>query len=137
MIDAHSALRTFLLADSPLIALLGGNHVYWPELPAGVSGNAKRVVFRFNGGLTDPYLRAQQARVNFRCYGSSSFEAMRVYRALYDALHGQQNFIVSGVGFHGAVEDVPGAPLQDPGTGWHYIFAVYTVTVATVSVPSA
>jgi hypothetical protein len=137
MIDAHSALRTFLIQPSPLRTLLNGDFVYWPELPGGVSGATKRVVFRFNGGLTSDGLRLQQARVNFRCYGESAFEAMRVYRALYDRLHDTQNFIVGDVGFHGVTEDVPGQPLQDPGTNWHYTFAVYTAWVATVPVSAA
>lgn len=137
MIDVHSALRTFLIAASPLRTLLGGDFVYWPELPAGVSGATKRIAFRVNGGLTSDGLRMQGARVNFRCYGESSYEAMRVYRALYDRLHDTQNFIVEGVGFHGALEQVPGQPLEDPGTGWRFVFAVYSVDVATVPVTAA
>lgn len=136
MIDAHTALRTYLIAASPLRSLLGGNYVYWPELPSSRAGNLKSVVFRGGGGFTYPTLRAQNVRVTFRCYGESSFEAMRVYRALYDRLHDQQNFIVGDVGFHGATEDVPGEPLEDPDTGWQFIHTVYTIRVATVPIPS-
>ena len=134
MIDAQSALRTHLIAASPLRTLLGGNHVYWPELPSTRSGDTKNVVFRISGGDTDPYLRAQDLRVTFRCYGESPFEAMRVYRALYDRLHATQNLIVGDVGFHGVDEDVPGAPMEDPVTDWPYVFAVYSIRVATVPV---
>ena len=134
MIDAHSALRTHLIAASPLRTLLGGDYVYWPEIPANVSMPRKAISFRFGGGLTSLYLRAQSARLTVRCWGSSSYEAMTVYRALYDRLHDSQNFIVGDVGFHGAFESVPGEPLEDPDTGWPFVFAVYDVTVATVSV---
>jgi hypothetical protein len=134
MIDAHTALRTHLIEASALRTLLGGNYVYTPELPSTRTGDTKNVVFSVTGGQTDPYLRAQDLRVAFRCYGESSEEAREVYRALYDRLHDTQNFIVGDVGFHGAVEEVPGTPLEDPGTDWPYIFTVYSIRVATVPV---
>ena len=134
MIDAHSALRTRLIAASALRTLLGGDYVYWPEIPSNVTMPRKAIAFRFTGGSTEPYLRAQQVRVAFRCYGSSHVEAMSVYRALYDRLHDTQNFIVGDVGFHGASESVPGEPLEEPDTGWPFVFAIYDLWVATVSV---
>lgn len=134
MIDAHSALRTYLIAASPLRTLLGGTYVYWPELPSSRAGDLKSVVFRFSGGTSSPYLPTQEARVNFRCYGATHVEAMTVYRALYDRLHAIQNVIVGDVGLYGAEEDVPGEPLEDPSTGWPFVFTVYTIRVATVPV---
>ena len=134
MIDAHSALRTHLLVASPLKTLLGGDYVYWPEVPSNVTLPRKAISFRFGGGLTLLGLRAQDARVTFKCWGTSAFGAMEVYRALYDRLHDQQNFIVGNVGIHGAYEDVPGEPLEDPKTGYLYVHTVYTLTVATVPV---
>jgi hypothetical protein len=38
------------------------------------------------------------------------------------------------VAIHGADEDIPGEPLEDPDTGWPYIFTVYTVTLSTTAV---
>lgn len=136
MIDSHSAMRTHLIVPSDLRTLLGGDHVYWPELPASLSSSMPRkaISFRISGGATDPYLRAQRARLTLRCWGESAFEAMRVYRALYDRLHDSQNFIVGDVGFHGAFESVPGEPLEDPDTGWPFVFVVYDLWMATVSV---
>lgn len=134
MIDVHSALLTFLRAPSDLRTLLGGNYVYWPEIPANSGMPRKAIAFRISGGVTSEYLPEQAARVTFRCYGASAYDAMTVYRALYDRLHGLQNFIVGTVGFHGAEEDVPGEPLEDPATGWHFAFTVYTLRVATVPV---
>ena len=134
MIDAHSAIRTHLIAVSPLRTLLGGDYVYWPEIPANVTMPRKAVSFRITGGQSEPYLYAQRTRVTFRCWGETSFKAMEVYRALYDRLHLSANFIVGGVGFHGAMEDVPGEPLEDPDTGWPFIHTVWTVVVATAAV---
>lgn len=134
MIDVHSALRTFLIAASPLRTLLGGNYVYWPEVPDNAGMPRKAISFRISGGLTSPYLHFQEARVSFRCWGSTSFEAMTVYDALHDRLHGRQNFLVGNVGFHGAEEDIPGEPLEEPVTTWPFVFTVYTVRVATVPI---
>ena len=134
MIDVPTALVVYLRDTSPLRTLLGGNYVYTPELPSSRAGNLKSVVFRVTGGSTEPVLRTQRLRVSFRCYGESHFEAMRVYRALYDRLHDRQNFRQGDVGFHGIEEEVPGTQLEDPTTNWPFVFAVYSVTVATTPV---
>lgn len=145
MIDAHSALRLHLLEPSTLRTLLGGPYVYWPELPAGVSGAAKRVVFRFNGGSADNLLPIHRYTVNFRAYGSTAYESGQVYRALHDRLVRVGNLIVTDtyptpddrVAFYNFAESTPGQPLQDPPTGWFYTFSVWTVTASTLAVPAA
>jgi len=134
MIDVPTALVIHLRDTSPLRTLLGGNYVYTPELPETRAGNLKSVVFETSGGLTYSPLRAQTLRVTFRCYGESHYEANRVYRALYDRLHDRQNFIVGDVGFYGTDEEVPGTPLEDPGTGWPFFVTVYSIKVATIPV---
>lgn len=143
MIDAQSALRLHLLEPSALRTLLGGPYVYWPELPAGTSGAGKRVVFRFNGGSADDQLPLHEPTINFRCYGSTAYEAYEVYRALHDRLVRTKNFIVTDtyetpdeyVAFYRVAEVTPGQPLQDQPTGWFYVFSVWTATIASTSVP--
>lgn len=134
MVDPYAALVTYLRATSPLRTLLGGAYVFTPELPGNRAGNLKSVVFRNQGGRTYEYLRAQDLRVGFRCYGSTAAEAQSVYAALYDRLHDANNFIVGTVGFHGATEEVPGVPLEDPTTNWPFWFSVYSIKVATIPV---
>ncbi len=142
MIDAQTALRLYLLETSPLLTLLGGPYVYWPELPAGVSGATKRVVFRFNGGSADDDLPVHRYTINFRCYGATAYESFQVYRALHDQLVRQNNLIVTDtfatpderVGFYNFTEVTPGQPLQDPGTNWFYTFAVWNATTATLAI---
>lgn len=134
MVDIPTALIVYLRDTSPLRTLLGGNYVYFAELPSTRTGDTKNIVFDITGGATDPDLRAQRLRVAFRCYGESHFEAMRVYRALYDRLHDRQNFIVGDVGFHGIVEEVPGVALEDRDSGWFYISAIYSIRAATTPV---
>jgi hypothetical protein len=137
MIDAHDALRAYLIAASPLRTLLGGNFVFVPEIPASYTGlqmPEKAISFRISGGQSLPYNKTQRARVAFRCWGTTSDEARDVYAALYDRLNGQQGLVVGNVAIHGADEDIPGEPLEDPDTGWPYIFTVYTVTLSTTAV---
>jgi hypothetical protein len=137
MIDPHDALRAYLIAASPLRTLLGGNFVFTPEVPATYTGLTmpdKAISFRITGGLSHPYNKTQSARVAFRCWGTTSDEARDVYAALYDRLNGQQGLVVGSVAIHGADEDSPGEPLEDPDTGWPFIHTVYTVTLSTTSV---
>jgi hypothetical protein len=145
VIDAHSALRLYLLEPSALRTLLGGPYVYWPELPGGVSGAGKRVVFRFNGGSADETLPLHRYTVNFRCYGASAYEAFTVYRALHDRLVRKDNLVVvdtfsepdERVAFYNIAEITPGQPLQDPPTGWFYTFSVWSLTASTLVAPAA
>jgi hypothetical protein len=134
MVDPYAALLVHLREPSALRTLLGGAYVFTPELPGNRAGNLKSVVFRNTGGNTEWQLRAQTLRLAFRCYGESAEEAYEVYGALYDRLHDTQNFIVDGVGFHGATEEVPGVPLEDPTTNWSFVFSVYSLRVATIPV---
>lgn len=144
MIDAQTALRLHLLESSALRTLLGGPYVYWPELPAGVSGEGKRVVFRFNGGSADDQIPVHEPTINFRTYGATHYEAYQVYRALHDRLVRTRNFIVTDtyptsdeyVAFYNIRESTPGQPLQDQPTGWFYTFSVWVAMVATTSVPA-
>lgn len=144
MIDAHTALRLHLIgATTPIRAILGGPYVYWPELPAGRSGASKSVTFRFNGGSADDDLPIHRATVNFRCYGSTAYEAMSVYRELHDTMVRDKNRIIRDtfatpdehVGIYNFQEVTPGQPLQDPGTNWHYVFSVWQLTFSTLPVP--
>jgi hypothetical protein len=136
--DPHSALRAYLIAASPLRTLLGGDFVYWPEVPAGTAGMPKRAVsFRGSGGFNrSGNLKVQDARISFRCWGNSAYQAMEVYRALHDRLHDIQNLVIAGTGFHGIEEEVPGQPLEDPVSKWPFVFCTYSVKVSTIAIPS-
>jgi hypothetical protein len=80
--------------------------------------------------------------VNFRCYGATAYEAMSVYRELHDRLVRDKNRIITDtfatpdeyVAFYNFSEITPGQPLQDLGSGWHYTFSVWQVTVSTLPV---
>ena len=142
-IDLATALRDWLRAGPDtaggLVDLTDragyGADIYWPRIPGGEVPMPKRAVaFRVAGGTQSRSLRTGRARVEFRCYGQDEEEAERVQRALYDRLHGARNLrIPQGdglAGILGAWRDVPGQPQQDPGTGWQYSYALYSITYA-------
>lgn len=139
MVNAHDALRSYLIAPSALRTLLGGDYVYWPEVPGGgdPAMPTKAISFRGSGGFTERNLGLQRATVSVKAWGETAENAMAVYLALFDRLHQQQNVLVDGVGFYNIVEDVPGQPLEDPVSHWPYVFAVFALAVATVAIPSA
>ena len=139
MIDAHTALRSYLIEPSAFRTLLGGDYVYWPAIPGGGDPPmpANAVSFRGSGGFSEPTLGLQRATASFKCWGSTAYNAMQVYIALRPLLHDQQGVVRGGVGFYNFLEEVPGQPLEDPVTHWPYVFAVFTLAVATVAIPSA
>lgn len=137
--NASSALRTLLIASSTFRTYLGGDFVYTPELPAGTSMPTKRVVFRLNGGPPTEYdAPIRRIRANFRCYAESYVNAEKLYGQLYARLHGldSQTVTVAGerVGFYRIGEDTSPSQLEDPVTGWPYIFSVFGLTLSTRSV---
>ena len=142
MIDVDTALRLHLLEPSDLRTLLGGPYVYWPEIPSSVTMPRKAVVFRLNGGSADDVLPIHRPTVNFRCFGTTAYEANQVYRALHDRLVRSGNFTVTDtfdsnakVAFYNWSEITPGQPLEDPATGWPFRFTVWSPTVSTLAIP--
>ena len=147
MIDAQTALRLYLLEPSTLRTLLGGPYVYWPEIPAnpGFTMPRKAISFRLNGGSADDDLPIQRPSVNFKLWGGTHYEAMQVYRALNDRLGRKGNLIVvdtfsdpdERVAFYNLRElSAPNTGLEDPGTGWPYVFATWSPTVSTLPIPA-
>ena len=140
--NASTALRTLLIATSTFRSYLGGDFVYTPELPAGTTMPTKRVVFRLNGGPpTEPDAPIRRIRANFRCYAESYVNAEKLYGHLVARLHRLPSQTVTVAGerfaFYRIGEDVSPSQLEDPVTGWPYIFSVFGLTVSTMAVESA
>lgn len=134
-----TALRVYLIAASTFRTYLGGDFVYTPELPAGTSMPTKRVVFRLNGGPPTEYdAPIRRIRVNFRWYAETAVNAEKLYMQGMARLHGLEPMTVSvsgeEVGIYRVGEDVSPSQLEDPDTGWPYIFNVVGLTVATMAV---
>lgn len=93
MIDTNSVTRTYLAANTGLIALVG-TRIYCPRLPENATLPA--IGFFTRGGTSTPYIPGMPApSVQFDCWADDPIEARQVYRALYDALQGIQNVKVT------------------------------------------
>ncbi len=136
--NISAAFRVFLTESSALRTYLGGDFVYTPEIPNGISGAGKRIAFRFNGGPpTDRTIPMRRQRVNVRCYGTSAQEAEKLYMQYHARIQHVHNELVTvgseEVIFYGMHEDTPASHLEDPVTGWFYVFTVTALTVSTMA----
>jgi hypothetical protein len=111
LIDIDAIVRTYLLTDAPLVALVG-SRVYCPRLPEGSALPA--IGYFVRGGTSSPYVpEIPTPSVQFDCWAQGPIEARQVYRALYDALQGIQNVTVGSNVILSAREEVQGQDLQD------------------------
>lgn len=141
-VDLATALRAWLRAGpnepGTLVELTHragyGADIYWPGIPEGTPMPKRALAFRITGGPQERSLRTGRARIETRGYGPDEEQALRVQRALYDRLHGARNIRIPQndgyVGILGAWRDSDPSPLQDPASGWHYSYALYTITYA-------
>lgn len=134
--NTSAAFRALLLLPSTFRTYLGGEFVHTPEVPAGTSMPTRRVAFRFNGGpATEPDAPIRRLRVNVRYYDTSHQLAEKLYMHGHARVHGLHSQAVTvgseRVAFYRIGEDVPASQLEEPQTGWPYIFVVYGITVAT------
>lgn len=133
MIDAPSILRTYLVAQPTLTALVGNR--IWAELvypPTGYRpSQGSAIVFRARGGDVDYSSALLRHSWQFKCYGQSEQAANAAYRALYDVLHDAQ-----GSGILSAQLEIVGQTLTDPASAapWPYVLCFYETTMLAQAV---
>jgi hypothetical protein len=109
--DVNAIVRTYLLTDAALVALVG-SRIYSPRLPDKAALPAIGHFVR--GGLSTPYVKEIiSPSVQFDCWAEGPIEARQVYLALYDALQGIHNVTVGSNVILSAREEVQGQDLQD------------------------
>ena len=147
MISWSRAFRLYLLEPSPLRTWLGGPYVYKPAIPPGPGGPTmprRAISFRGNGGSADNDLPLHRPTVNVRIWSTTDDDAEVGYRLFHDRMVRKNNVIVADtfsdpderVAFYNWTEVTPGQSLEDPPTGWPYIFTVWTPTVSTLPIPA-
>lgn len=133
MIDVHTTVRTFLLANEGLAALVPAARVFAGrnEPPPGYApgSDGPCVTFKVRGGAGAYRGRDYEdallvPSMQFKCYGTSEVEAYQVYRALADALHGGR-----GASVLHAEEAGIGQPLEEPDTEWRFVLSFFDVMV--------
>ena len=117
--DTNVIIRTYLTTSStkadPLIALVSDRIIY-PRLPEKTTLPA--VGFFTRSGDSTPYIPGiPEPSVQFDCWADSPLAAREIYRALYEALQGIQNVIVTVGGtdysIMSAIEEAQGQDLVD------------------------
>ena len=109
--DTNSVLRTHLLADTALAALVG-TRVYCPRAPENAS--LPNVTFFTRGGVSNPYIPDMPSpSVQIDCWADDPLEARNIYRKVYDSLQGIQNITVGTNTIISAIEEVQGQDLVD------------------------
>lgn len=128
--DMIDALRRYLLAD-PDVSELVGTRVFGGELPSGQASSMPRhaVVIRYSGGgsLGGGHQEYSDKRVDVRCYGSTIYEADRLWRSVGPALQALQREVHADCLLHWARRGGGPIDLRDPDTDWPFIFSSWQV----------
>lgn len=92
-------------------------------------------------GTTHPYVPIIRPRIDIRCYGTSGFNAMNVWRALHTVI---ENPTVKKSGFHVTDHDIncryldimmETTPIDLNDDGWPMVFTTYRATIMEVMTP--
>ncbi len=113
--DTNKIIQVYLLTQATLTDIIG-DRVCSPRLYENCPLPA--LGFFTRGGSSTPYIPGiVTPSIQFDCWGDSPIVARQVYRALYDALQGVQNQLVTVDGSDymilSAIEEVQGQDLQD------------------------
>ncbi len=123
MIDAAVVIQTYLLANAPLVTLVG-TRIY-PERnvppPGYKPSDGGCVVFRARGGQALAQGSVLAPSVQFKCYGMDEPTANAVYRALYDAIERNDGLSGGGNGVKSCTIEALGQTLSEPDTGWLFV----------------
>jgi hypothetical protein len=135
-VDVTGALRTFLLADAGVSALVG-SQVYAGSLPReiqGLSDPPKAVVLRrAGGGVLGSVNNFGDKRIDIDAYGTNEKEASDIYDAAHLALKGMGTTVVGQVLIHWAIPTADGTSGHDPQTTWPVCVGTFQVLAAEVA----
>jgi len=136
MIDTNILIRTYLTTSTaltdPLIVLVGPR-IYCPRLPE--NADLPAIGFFVRGGRADANVtEIVSPSIQFDCWADDPITARKVYRALYDALQGVGNTIITIDGTPYCItktrEEVQGQDLQDMDIPGHFrVLTFYSITV--------
>lgn len=121
MIDALAVIRSHLLADSALVALIGTRLYAGVALPQNYTpADGPAVLFNTRGGQDEYHRGTTRPSVQYRCYGATQADCTVVDRALYDALQDSP-----GVGVRTSIRETYPQLLEEPDTRWLYMLSGY------------
>ena len=132
--DTNVIIREYLITDATLIALIdsASPRIYIPRLPENASLPA--VSFFTRGGFSNPHIeKIVNPSVQIDCWADDPITARQIYRAVFNALQGLQNQLVtvSGSNYYimSAIEEVQGIDLIDDITGYFRVMTFFNIMV--------
>jgi len=128
MIDVPALLIEWLNTSNKLDSLIDGR-IYGVRLPVDLVGSPtikKTVVLACRGGRGNPFAtNLIQPSVQFSCYGETSVEAWKVYRALHDFLWPKQNLWVGEAWLQWSHEEVGAQDVVDQRGNWPFVLTFW------------
>ncbi|MBC8520760.1 MAG: hypothetical protein H8D26_02035 [Methanomicrobia archaeon] len=129
-IDVLANLRAYLVAQATLTTVLtNAAYVYGPPgFPDSVVSSmpCKLITFLQSGGAPRGFQTPlTNARVEFRCYGTTHIEASLVERTLASVLDKRNNSAIGSNCMFSASKATEASFLTDPSTDWPFVFVVY------------
>lgn len=127
--DTVGALVTYLAAQSAISSLLSAR-VYGLELPKADSDDMPRkaIVIKRAGGIgEDSELDVFMHRLDFRCYGETTFQADRVWRTLRTELRLLTKNVTGSVVLFSASHSAGPFSLRDQPTEWPMVVDTWLV----------
>jgi hypothetical protein len=135
--DVIGAVRQHLLADSALNTLVSGR-IYGQELPRDQNQYMPRkaVVIRSSGGPAQMgTIPVGDVRIDFRCYGESPLEAMKVFRTVFPRMKfGTMRKAYGSALLHSARQDSGPINLLEPDVEWPFQFSAWMVKMAEIPI---
>jgi len=130
--EVNAIMRDYLAADAGLAAVVS-TRIYVPRLPEKATLPA--LGFFVRGGSSTPYIPPLVSpSFQYDCWGSSPIEARSVYLALYDALQGIENQLVTvdGTDYYlkSVMEEVQAQDIQDMDfPDYHRVIAFFRAII--------
>lgn len=125
-VNPDKLIRQVLMANAGVVAQVGVRAAVWSKQD-GWALTDKAIVFRVQGGATDPQTPIKVLSVVFLCFGGSRSvqDARAVSGALEDCLNGAEMVSVSEGVLMSARQELEGQPLEDPETREIYVLTIY------------
>lgn len=130
--DPYAAVVQYL-KDRAAIAALVSARVYGIELPKKEAVNQPRkvIVCRAAGGASAAsYVKLNDFRMDFWCYGETPFQAMKVLRTCHDVMKQLERSVTLSTLLHNAVQSGGPVTFRDPDTKWPVALETWMVTVS-------
>ena len=134
--DPIAAVMQYLKDDSGIAALVSAR-VFGLELPKDEASSMPRkaIVCKVAGGASPAsYLKLNDFRIDFFCYGETPFEAMKILRTLHDVMKQLERSVKLSTLMHDAIQSGGPTAFRDPDTDWPIALETWMVSVAEVAV---